>query len=349
MKIEKVYASLLVVMSKFTPPIWLNSGELPVHGTRPASRLLALAAALLATCLWAGPVFSSDQCSSASLALQVLGSGGPVADDGRSSSGYLLWVNGRARVLVDAGSGTFTRFGEAGADFDHLDIIALSHFHTDHAAALPALLKTGYFSTRSRPLTISGPSAGGPFPSLEQFLSRLLDHRSGAFGYLSGYLDGSGGLVKLLPVTVDATLKTPFLVYADDQVNVQALPVPHGIVPSLAYRIEAQGKTIVLGSDQNGSAPEFGQLALNVDLLVLHAVIPAGAGPAARALHATPSQLAQMAGAAAPGQLVLSHWMGRSLRVADELLAAVKEHYSGPISAADDLACFPLLPTPVVQ
>ncbi|MEK6194366.1 MAG: MBL fold metallo-hydrolase, partial [Deltaproteobacteria bacterium] len=79
-------------------------------------------------------------------ALQVLGSGGPIADDGRASSGYLVWVDGRSRFLVDAGGGVFLRFGEAGARFEDLEHISISHFHTDHSTDLVALLKSGYFS-----------------------------------------------------------------------------------------------------------------------------------------------------------------------------------------------------------
>ena len=67
------------------------------------------------------------------LMLQVLGSGGPIADDGRASSGYLIWIGGRSRFLIDAGGGIFLRFGEAGARFADLNHIAISHFHTDHS------------------------------------------------------------------------------------------------------------------------------------------------------------------------------------------------------------------------
>ena len=99
-------------------------------------------------------------------------------------------------MLIDAGGGSFLRFGEAQANFNDLDFIGLSHFHTDHSADFPALLKSGYFSTREHPLPVAGPGAGGPFPGLNGFLSDMLDKDSGAFSYLSGYLDGSEGLVK---------------------------------------------------------------------------------------------------------------------------------------------------------
>ena len=80
------------------------------------------------------------------LALQVLGSGGPIADDARASASYLVWINGVARVMIDTGGGSFLRFGEAGASFEGLDFVGLSHFHTDHSADFPALLKSGSFS-----------------------------------------------------------------------------------------------------------------------------------------------------------------------------------------------------------
>jgi hypothetical protein len=49
-------------------------------------------------------------CRDTGLHLQVLGSGGPAAWDGRASSAYVLWVDGRSRVLVDAGGGSKNLF-----------------------------------------------------------------------------------------------------------------------------------------------------------------------------------------------------------------------------------------------
>src|SRR5210317_86215 len=138
--------------------------------------------ALLALLLATGAEAVPASCPTAGpLAVQVLGSGGPIADDGRSSTAYLVWIDGAARILVDAGGGAFLRFGEAGARFDDLDFIGLSHFHTDHSADLPALLKSGFFSKRTRPLPIAGPGGAGPFPGLQGFLAAMLDDERGAY------------------------------------------------------------------------------------------------------------------------------------------------------------------------
>ena len=53
--------------------------------------------------LLAGPVGAQQlsACPPAEgVALQVLGSGGPIADDGRASSSYIVWIDGKSRVLM---------------------------------------------------------------------------------------------------------------------------------------------------------------------------------------------------------------------------------------------------------
>ncbi len=151
-----------------------------------------LLAALLAAPAGAFAQHTATCPPASGVAVQVLGSGGPAADDARASSAYLVWLDGQARVLVDAGGGTFLRFGEAGARFEDLDLVAVSHFHTDHSADVPALLKSGYFSDRQRPLGMAGPDGRGNFPGLEGWLGALLGPE-GAYAYLGGYLDGSDG------------------------------------------------------------------------------------------------------------------------------------------------------------
>jgi len=302
---------------------------------------LALLALTLASAAEAGAI----SCPADSpLAVQALGSGGPIADDGRSSTAYLVWIDGASRILVDAGGGAFLRFGEAGARFDDLDFIGLSHFHTDHSADLPALLKSGFFSKRTRPLPIAGPSGGGPFPGLQNFLSAMLDRERGAYGYLSGYLDGSGGLAKLEQIEVPVTPDTPVALTAasNERFGVEALSVPHGPVPAVAFRLRLGEATLVFASDQNGSNPAFVDFARDADLLVMHMPIPQEADQAARNLHAPPETIGSIAQAAGAKTLLLSHFMARSLANLDENVGVVRSRYGGRVIVAEDLACVPV-------
>jgi len=273
------------------------------------------------------------------VALQVLGSGGPVADDARASSGYLVWVDGHARVLVDAGGGSFLRFGEASARFEDLELVALSHFHTDHSADLSALLKSGYFSKRKRSLVISGPGPGGGFPGLDGFLQGMFDPQRGSYAYLSGYFDGSDGLVELQTVTVDQKAESVTRVFQNNGLNVSALGVPHGIVPSLAYRAEIGDTKIVFASDQNGSSADFLEFAKGADILIAHLAIPEKATGVARRLHAPASVIGQMAADSGAGILLLSHFMARSLSDLDSSVEQIRTQFDGRILLAQDLQC----------
>ena len=297
-----------------------------------------LVAAILSITSTACAQQAPDCPSADGVALQVLGSGGPIADDDRASTGYIVWVDGKSRLLVDAGGGTFLRFGEAGARFNDLDFVGLSHFHTDHSADFPALLKSGNFSGRERPLPVAGPGAGGPFPGLEAWLDSMLAAGSGAYGYLSGYLDGSGRLVKLEQKEVALDSAKPVRVL-DGDITVDALPVPHGIVPALGFRVTVDGVSIVFASDQNGSSDAFVDFARGASVLVMHLPIAEDATGTALQLHARPSRVARIAEDAGAGTLVLSHFMARSLRNLDANVGVVRDAYEGRVVLAEDLLC----------
>lgn len=300
----------------------------------PMTVILVAALALLST-----GISNADSCTGKGTSLQILGSGGPIADDNRASSSYLIWHEGRARVLVDIGGGSFLRFGEAGARIGDLELIALTHLHTDHVTDLPALLKGGYFSDRNRPLTVSGPTGNHLMPSLEQFLEATFSSSRGAYRYLSGFLDGSDGLFALRPMTIDTDSTSPVDFFDSDQLKVSVVGVHHGPIPTLAYRFEIAGKSIVISGDQNLSTPGFNQLAKNADILVLPMAIPEQAGRVARNLHATPSQIGSAAGRIQPQILTISHLMQRSLRALEDNLALIRHNYKGEIRLAEDLQC----------
>ena len=281
-------------------------------------------------------------CTGTGIELQVLGSGGPIPDDARSSSGYLLWLDGRARLLVDAGGGTFQRFGAAGADIADLWHIAISHMHADHSADLAALVKGGYFSDRTAPLPVSGPDGRGVFPSLSDFLVRQFDAKRGSYAYLSGALDGSGGQFLLQPQDVDASLRKPVVVLDEGDFKVSAIGVSHGPVPALGYVVTVGERKLAFSGDQNSDNDAFWKLAANADLLVMHHAIPQGADRIARNLHAEPADIGRNAAKAQIATLVLSHHMRRSLDKLDESLRLIAGPFKGKLLVANDLDCFSL-------
>ncbi len=300
-------------------------------------RLLSSVLILLAA---AGAALADEQCpAEAGVTLQVLGSGGPIADDGRASTGYLVWVDGAARVLIDAGAGTFLRYGESGARFADLNFIGMSHFHTDHSADLPALLKSGSFTRRDQAIGIAGPDGSSLFPGLNVWLNSLLNGEDGAYGYLSGYLDGEGRLPKLDAVEVSGDEAVTVFESDDDRIRVDAIHVPHGIVPALAFRVLVDDKKLVFATDQNGSDLLFPAFAADADVLVMHLVIPENAGSTAQRLHARPSIIGGIAGVTEAKRLVLSHFMARSIRDLDGNVALVRDAYAGEIVLAEDLLC----------
>jgi ribonuclease BN (tRNA processing enzyme) len=242
--------------------------------------------------------------------------------------------------MIDAGGGSFLRFGEAAATFTDLDFVGLSHFHTDHSADFPALLKSGYFANRDRPLTVSGPSGNSRFPGLQQYLTSMIGPDSGAYAYLSGYQDGSGGLPPLVSHEIDDEISTSLdLLPEYNEISIFAMRVPHGIVPAVAFRVEVDGKSIVFSSDQNGSDEGFAKFAGDASVLIMHMPIPENADAGARQLHAVPSKIAKVAKSARADTLLLSHFMARSLRTLEDNVQIIDDGFDGELLLAEDLYC----------
>ena len=294
------------------------------------SMLLALTSMLLFV---SSPTMAQATCEAGPVTLQILGSGGPRGL-GRASAGYLVWVDGKARVMIDAGGGTFKTFHESGAKIGDLSLLALSHFHPDHAAEVPALL---WIQRAAVP--VSGPTGSDMYPSAEEYVNGLF----GSEGVFRAVTGGEG----LSTVTVDVKNPEPTEVFANETIRVTALGVPHGIVPAIAYRIDIGDVSIAFSSDQNGSDLAFAEFAAGVDALVVHFTVPETPGEFGTSpLHAKPSVWGKMATDANVGTLVLSHLMGVPPNTAegdlasfDEKLTHLRTTYKGSYVIAEDLMC----------
>jgi len=283
------------------------------------------------------------QCKNKDFTLQLLGSGGPISDDQRASSGEILWWKGKSAVLMDAGGGVFLRFGQSGARVEDLKLLALSHFHTDHVSDVPAILKGAYFFSDNHQVKMVGPMSGGLFPSATKFFADLFNQDNGAFAYLHGLSNASDGLKLAVNVEdVDYRSETPVTVYDQDGLKVTAFGIPHGDVPCLAYRFETADGVIVVSADQNGSRKGFVDFAKGADILVMPAAIDENADAASKFLHATPDVIGKIAAQVNPKLLVLNHFMGKSLVMKSDTVAIVKKYFHGDISTSRDLSCYPM-------
>jgi hypothetical protein len=63
-------------------------------------------------------------CIDSGVQVQILGSGGPGPSAGRASAGYIIWIDGVGRIMVDAGSGTKDQFHAAGASLEDIELLA---------------------------------------------------------------------------------------------------------------------------------------------------------------------------------------------------------------------------------
>ena len=289
-----------------------------------------------------GPAALAQTCGVQGVAVQVLGSGGPELQDKRASSSYLVWEDGQALVLVDAGGGSALRFGESGATMSQLDVILFTHFHVDHSGDFAALIKSSWFEDRKRPLPVYGPPGNEFMPSTTEFVGDFFGESHGAFRYLSElFVPGEEGDYKIEPHNVEADA-IPKVMFRSGDVVASAVKVTHGAVPALAWRVEVHGKSIVFSGDTNGEGEGLVRLASNADVFIAHNAVPEGATGLERRLHMPPSVIGEIAGKARVKSLVLSHRMLRTLGKEDQTLAEIKKRYSGPVTFANDLDCFPV-------
>lgn len=275
--------------------------------------------------------------SDSNVQVQILGSGGPRGTAGRASSSYLLWVDGVGRILVDAGGGSKVTFEKSGANFNDIDLLALSHYHPDHSSELPAI----FWPIRGQSVKISGPNGGGTypslFPSLEDFLENLFG-TSGAYPILS-----DPERLAYDPITVNTSSDKAVEVWRDGDIQVRGISVPHGDIPAVGYRVDVGEHSIAFSGDQNGSDPSWLEFIEDVDVLVVH--FGAGEGQAnpvnGPPLHANPSVWGQMATDANVGRVIVSHITSESSL--SESLEFFQSNYSGPFTVAEDLMCVEVL------
>lgn len=294
------------------------------------------------------------------LSVMVLGSSGPMLQpSGRANAGYLVFTDGKPRLFMDLGAGTFKSLAESGAHVGQVNDILLSHLHIDHTCDVPGVIKGIYFAGREQgephtaPIQVYGPgNAYNPkmFPSTVQFMNDLFGSQ-GIYRYLPAFVDGVDGppalghfgyqAHNLSSIYDGATVHT---IVDDNGLVIKEIAVDHYEAPAVAYRIEYKGYSIVYSGDTNSSTNNMIKLAQGADLLIYDTSILDNEPPPISPFHkrhTTPTRLGQVAAAANPRELVLSHLTPVSLPHITAIKKIIRdEGYTGKISEARDLKVY---------
>jgi hypothetical protein len=292
---------------------------------------------LLVTGLLSPVAVAAPGCGNGGVAVQVLGSGDASLAAKRAGPGTLLWVDGKARVLVNAGGGVALRFQESGAQWNDLDAILFTRMDSAHSADLAALLQAAQSTGRSRALPVYGPTGNKFAPSTVTFVRDLFDPVRGIYRHLGNLLaplDRSGYKldphdVRVPPGTLAAPRRKgpePLPVMKNERIQIQAVILSPDPMPQLVWRINATGHDVAFGAPDRGSMDSLTELADGAATLV--APIPA---------EAQVTTLAQLAQRVHVKQLVLT---GRGTLREDDLLAVARKQYAGTTVLADDLVCY---------
>lgn len=233
--------------------------------------------------------------------------GGPaIRAGGAMPTSSLLELDGQ-RVVVDCGLGVAKGLVEAGVDLKTLDLIFITHLHSDHLLELGPLIHTAWTTGLAAPLKVYGP------PGIEEYWRGFL----ASVAYDTGirvYDEGRTPLPDLVSVQVYGEG-----LVLDGVLRVHALRVPHPPVePCFALRFD--GSKSVTFSGDTAYFPPLAGFAAGSDLLVHEAMLPeavelivakTGLGEKLRAhifaAHTSVEDVARIARAAGVGKLALNH------------------------------------------
>ncbi len=279
----------------------------------------------------------ANSCQDNNVKLQVLGSGGPELTDGRVSSSHLIWVAGKAKVLVDAGGGSAQQFEKIGADLNDLDAILLTHLHVDHSADLPTLIKAFYFTERQRDLIVMGPAGNHKMPDTTDYIDQLFSPE-GAYRYLNSYLNPEkSSYYKIKAFNAPLEQASIHEKKISETITAKSIAVNHGPISAVAWRVETGVCSITFSGDMSNAYKTLEVLAKDTDLLVANNVIQEGSTGVGRRLHMPPSEIGKIARKANPKKLLLAHFMRRSDPVKAQSVEIINKQYAGDVLLAEDL------------
>jgi len=166
------------------------------------------------------------------LSLHILGCGDAFCSGGRMQTCFHLQTEKQA-VLLDCGATVLLAMEQHHVDPAKIDSILLTHLHGDHFGGVPFFLIHAQFAIkRSRPLTIIGPRG-------------TKDRIAAAIDVLFSDLKDTVWSFPMNVIEVEAGQRATI---GDLVASTYLVDHPSG-APSLAFRLDVQGKTLAFSGD----------------------------------------------------------------------------------------------------
>jgi ribonuclease Z len=266
--------------------------------------------------------------------ITLLGTGNPLPDPNRAGPATLVRA-GSVLLLVDCGRGVLMRLAAAGVGAGALSALLLTHLHSDHITDLGDVITTRWVSTfTSTPLTIVGP------PGTRAVVDATLASLAQDIGYRLAHHED----LHEAPV-VEVTEVSEGPAWSGAGVEVVAAPTDHRpVVPTIGFRVEHEGASVVLAGDTVPCA-SLDRLAAGAGALVHTAIrkdILSSMGlPRLEDVcdyHSSVEEAADTASRAGVGILVLTHYVPSIAPGQEDAWRAIAATaFAGPIELGDDL------------
>lgn len=273
--------------------------------------------------------------------LTLLGTkGGPaIRPGGPNPTSMLLTLSGR-RIVIDCGLGVSRGLVETGMSLKDLDLIFITHLHSDHVLELGPLIHTAWTTGLDHPVTVYGPpGTGAVWTGFLASLSYDIQTRISD--------EGRPDLADLVTIIEYG----PGEVLSLDDLTVETLRVDHPpVTDCFALKFQCSGKTVVFSAD-TAPFPPLADFARHADILVHEAMLPEGLDSIVRrtgngtrlrehlvASHSFAADAARIAAEADVRLLVLNHLIPADDPAFTEQhwLAAVSPFFGGPVVVGRD-------------
>jgi ribonuclease BN (tRNA processing enzyme) len=273
--------------------------------------------------------------------LVLLGSkGGPaIRPCGPWPSSSLLEIGGRS-IVVDCGLGVTRGLADAGVNLKTLDLVFITHLHSDHVLELGPLIHTAWTAGLATPVTVFGPLGTGHYwrrfcQAMEFDIEiRIVDEGRPDIREMVSIVEFGEGLM-----------------IEERGLKVVALRVDHPpVTDCFALRFEHGGKSVVFSAD-TAFFPPLAGFAKGAEILVHEAMLEQGVerlvaktGNGARlkehllASHSFAEEAGRIASDAGVKRLVLNHLIPADDAEIGEAdwVAAVRKTWAGDLTIARD-------------